>query len=54
MAFYGNKYRKTPLIYSNDHIPIIKGNQILTNGLGITIIDEHSSYPLYSEQNILF
>jgi len=40
MALYGNKYHKTPLIYSNDHIPIIKRNQIVTNGLSIVMIDE--------------
>jgi hypothetical protein len=29
MTFYGIEYRKTPLIYSNDHIPIINRNQIV-------------------------
>lgn len=52
MTSYGIEYRKRPLIYSNDHIPIIKRNQIVTNGLSIAMIDEHSYYPLCPEQDI--
>ena len=52
MTFYGIEYRKTPLIYSNDRIPIINRNRSFSNGSCISINDEHNSYPLYSEQNI--